>query len=110
MPSGQKSNSGPKVSTNMRKGIKAIEEILGIQYKGKTFDDAHKFLDEYLPKIKDKDIRDYRPPSDKMLKGIEIIRRTLGVEFDGSTMREASEFLDEYLPQASEIISRRSKK
>lgn len=91
-----------KVSTKMKKGIKVCEEILGVKYTGKSFDEAKEFLDKNLPKIKGKDIRDYRAPSEKMYKAIDFIEKTLEVEFTGKTMQEASEFISSWLQKAKD--------
>ena len=99
-----------KPTTKMRKGIKMIEELLGIKYKGKTFDDASKFLEEYLPQIQGKDIREVREPSEKMLRGISFIQSMLHVEFTGKTMKEASEFISQYMDQAIKESERRKSK
>lgn len=95
----------PKVSANMKKGIKMIEVVKGIKYTGKTFDDAHDFLEKHFADVKDKDMREYMKPSEKMMNGVELIRKTLGVEFTGSTMKDASDFLNKYLSEASKVIS-----
>lgn len=102
-------SKGPSVSTSMKKGIKACEKILGIKYTGKSFDEAKKFLDENLEKIKDKDIRDYIEPSDKMWKGIGFITQMTGIEFTGTTMKEASEFISRNLDKAKTIAEKRKK-
>ena len=100
---------GPSVSSSMKKGIKACEVMLGIKYSGKSFDDAKKFLDENLPKIQDKDMRDYMEPSDKMWKGIGFITQMTGEEFHGTTMKEASEFISRNLDKAKNIAEKRKK-
>lgn len=102
-------NKGPKVSTSMKKGIKACETILGIKYSGKTFDEAKKFLDENLPKIQGKDMREHIEPSEKMWKGIGFITQMTGQEFTGTTMKEASEFISRNLDKAKEIAEKRKK-
>lgn len=104
-----KGKSGPSVSASMKKGIKACERILGVKYSGKTFDDAKKFLDENLEKIKDKDMRDYMEPSEKMWKGIGFITQMTGLEFTGSTMKEASEFIARNLDKAKAMAEKRKK-
>lgn len=98
----------PKVSPKMKKGIKVCETILGIKYKGKSFDEAKKFLEENLPKIEGKDIRAYKEPSKKMWDGIALITQELRVEFTGTTMLDASNFIGKYMEKA--IAQRKGKK
>lgn len=100
---------GSSISSSMKKGIRACEIILGIKYSGKTFDEAKKFLEENLPKIKGKDIRDYLEPSEKMYKGIGFITQMLGVEFKGSTMKEASDFISDNMSKAVSVQKGKSK-
>lgn len=85
--------SGPKVSAKMRKGINLCEEVLGIKYTGKTFEEAIAFLDENMPKLEGVDVLAKREPSDKMWTMIGWIQRVTGEEFKVTTMREASDFI-----------------
>lgn len=98
--------SGPKVSSKMKKGIKMIEKLLGVKYKGKTFDDAKTFLDENMPKIDGMDIRETMEPSEKMWKGIRFIEDFCGVTYNGHNMKDASEFIGQYLEQAKKAAER----
>lgn len=102
--------SEPKVSTKMKKGIKICEEILGIKYTGKTFDEAKEFLDTNLPKIQGKDVREKRDPSTKMWSAIGFIQDTLHVEFKGHNQKEASEFISTYFDKAKEVSGQKKGK
>lgn len=92
-----------KITPKMKKGISACELILGIEFTGKSFEEASKFLETNLPKIQGKDVRDYMEPSEKMLKAISFIQSKTGDVFEGSTMREASEFISANLDKARSI-------
>lgn len=89
----------PKVTSRMKKGIKLCETILDIKYNGKSFSEAQSFLDNNLPKIKGKDIRDYIPPSQKQLRIISQIKEKLGMTDAILTMKQASDFIGEYLKE-----------
>jgi hypothetical protein len=97
----------PSVSVKMKKGIKVCETILGVEYKGKTFEEAKTFLDMNLPKIEGKDIREYVEPSDKMWRGIAFIQQMTGEEFTGTTMKDASQFISQNISKAKEVSNRR---
>lgn len=90
----------PDISPKMKKGIAMCEEILGVKFQGSTFEEAHTFLDENLPKCKDKDIREYRRPSDKMISAITWIQQVTGEPYHGKTMKDASEYIERNLEKA----------
>lgn len=99
-----------KVSAKMKKGISLIEMHLGIKYRGHNFEDASKFLEENLPKLKGVDFRERKKPSDKQVKFISLIESTLKVTFEGSSMKEASDFITRYKPKYDEVIKSRKEK
>lgn len=90
----------PEPSAKMKRAIKLIESTLKLKYKGKTFDDAKKFLDENLPKLDGVDFRESKVPSEKQEKGIKLVNDMLGIEFTGTSMADASKFLEQYLDKA----------
>lgn len=104
------SSKGPKVSSKMRKGIKLCEEVLGVKYKGKTFDEAKEFLDDNMPKIQNVDIRERREPSEKMWFAIGFIEKVLNVKFEGNNQKQASEFISSYLDKAKKESGQKGKK
>lgn len=98
-----------KLPAKMQKAIKLIEESFDVKFTGKTFDDASKFIGEWLPKLKEVDFREKKKPSEKQLKGIDLIEKWLGIIFEGSSMKDASDFLELHLDDALKEIERSKK-
>lgn len=98
-----------ELPARMHKAIKLIEESFDVKFTGKTFDDASKFIGEWLPKLKEVDFREKKKPSERQLKGIDLIEKWLGIFFEGSTMKDASDFLELHLENALKEIERSKK-
>lgn len=89
-----------KPTAKMKKGVKLIQDNLGIMCTDKSFEGVKKFLDENLSKLEGVDFREKRQPSEKQMKGVAFIEKMLNVEFTGSSMKDASDFLDEHFEEA----------
>lgn len=101
--------SDKRPTLKMKKGVRLCEELLNIKCEDNSFDGIKKFLDEYMPQIKDMDIREHREPSEKQEYAIDYIENVLEVEFTGKTMKEASQFISEYYDKAKEVSESRRK-
>lgn len=99
----------PDVSAKMKKGIKLCEECLNIHYEGKTFEDAKKFLDQNLTLLQNKDIREFRQPSQKMLDAIAIIQQRTGDTYSGHNMKDASEYIDKHYAEVFGNVHKKGK-
>lgn len=93
-----------KLTPKMQKAIGMIEKAMGLKYRGKTFEDALKFIGSNIDKARSVDMWTIEKPTEKQLKAIEICEETMGVVFTGTNKRDASNFLDQYFPKAQAIM------
>lgn len=99
-----------KPTAKMRKGVDLCERVFKVKCEGRDFESVSKFLSEYIPKLKEVDIREYTDISDKQQYAIDYIQDVLeDVTFKGANMKEASQFISEYYQKAKDIAAARSK-